>query len=391
MTDQATLPQPAGECAPGYEPVRVAFERNFGERGEVGAAVAITVGGELVVDLWAGWTDGMRVRPWQRDTLTNVWSTTKGMTAICAQQLMDRGELDVDAPVVRYWPEFGAEGKGDIPVRWLLAHRSGVTGVAIDHPVTVEDLYDWDRMTALYAAQAPLFEPGTASGYQALSYGYLVGEVIRRIAGQSVGHFFAEHVAGPLGVDFFIGVGDDVLETCSHMIPPAPNPELESARAAAFANAGPAALAALANPRLEAGQANHAEWRQAQIPSANGHGTARSLAVVYGALADGSERLMSNTTLAQARKGHGRGIDVVAGVGGDFALGYALGSDELSFGPNPTAFGHDGFGGSTGFADPEHGVGFGYVMNQMGPLLRDDPRKMALVAALYDSLDGLGG
>lgn len=376
-----------GTTAPGYEPVRAAFERNFTERGEIGAAVAITVAGELVVDLWAGSADPGRTRPWDRDTLTNVWSTTKGMTAICAHQLMDRGELDVDAPVVKYWPEFGAEGKSDIPVRWLLAHRSGVTGVDLaTHPLTVEDLYDWPRMTALLAAQAPFFEPGTASGYQALSYGYLVGEVIRRITGQTVGEFFAANVAGPLGVDFHIGIGDADLDRCSLMIEPSPSPERESALAAAFANAGPAALAALANPGLLPAHANDIAWRRAEIPSANGHGTARAIATVYGALADGSARLMSAETLAVARKGHGRGIDVVAGVGGDFALGYTLGSDERSFGPNALAFGHDGFGGSTGFADPEHGVGFGYVMNQMGPLLRDDPRKMALVTALYASL-----
>lgn len=387
MTDGTTAPRPQGMCAPGYEPVRAAFEQNFTERGEVGAAVAITVDGELVVDLWAGSVDPGRTRPWARDTLTNVWSTTKGMTAICAHQLMDRGELDVDAPVVKYWPEFGAEGKSDVPVRWLLAHRCGVTGVdPATHPLIVEDLYDWPKMTALLAAQAPFFEPGTASGYQALSYGYLVGEVIRRITGQTVGEFFAANVAGPLGVDFHIGIGDADLARCSLMIEPPPNPELESALAAAFANAGPAALAALANPRPMPAHANDVRWRKAEIPSANGHGTARAIATVYGALADGSERLMSAETLAMARKGHGRGIDMVAGVGGDFALGHTLGSDEHSFGPNARAFGHDGFGGSTGFADPEHGVGFGYAMNQMGPLLRDDPRKMALVAALYTSL-----
>lgn len=388
MTDQATAPQVHGTCAAGYEPVRRAFEENFSARGEIGAAVAITVGGETVVDLWAGWADPDRTRPWQADTLTNVWSTTKGMTAICAQQLMERGELDVDAPVVRYWPEFGAAGKSEIPVRWLLAHRSGVTGVGLDRPITVEDVYDWSRMTSLLASQAPLFPPGSASGYQALSYRYLVGEVIRRIAGQSVGSYFAEHVAGPLGADFRIGIADSDLDRCSVMVEPRIDAAVASALAEAFAHAGPAALAALANPRLSGGEANVPAWRQCEIPSANGHGTALALATVYGALADGSERLMSAKTLANGRAGHGRGTDVVLGVGGDFALGYTLGSDEHSFGPNSLAIGHDGFGGSSGFADPEAGVGFGYVMNQMGVLLRDDPRKMALVAALYESLPG---
>jgi CubicO group peptidase (beta-lactamase class C family) len=343
-----------------------------------------SVDGETVVDLWAGRADPERTTEWRADTLTNVWSATKGMTAICAHQLVDAGELDVSAPVTRYWPEFGAEGKGDIPVRWLLSHRSGVTGVGVEHPVTVDDLYDWSTITSLLAAQRPLFEPGTASGYQALSYGYLVGEVIRRVTGQTVGQRIAETVAGPLGADFHIGLADADLDRCSVLAEPPPDPALESALAAAFANAGPAALAALANPRPQGRHANVTAWRQAEIPSANGHGTARALATVYGALADGSQRLLSTETLAAARAGQGRGVDLVAGVGGEFALGFTLGSEENSFGPNPMAFGHDGFGGSTGFADPESGVGFGYAMNQMGPLLRDDPRKMALVAALYD-------
>jgi CubicO group peptidase (beta-lactamase class C family) len=386
MTEATTAPSIQGVCAPGFEAVRAAFEQNFVARGELGAAVSVVRAGEPVVDLWAGWADPERSRAWQADTLTNVWSATKGMTAICAQQLMDRGELAVDAPVSRYWPEFAAVGKADLPVRWLLSHRSGVTGVGVEHPLTVEDLYDWSTMTTLLAAQEPLFPPGSASGYQALSFGYLVGELIRRITAQSVGAFFADNVAAPLGVDFRIGLADADLSRCSVLVEPPADPALESALATAFAAAGPAALAALANPRPLGRHANVTAWRQAEIPSANGHGTARALATVYGALADGSERLLSTETLTRGRASQGRGIDAVAGVGGEFGLGYTLGSEERSFGPNPLAFGHDGFGGSTGFADPENGVGFGYVMNQMGPLLRDDPRKMALVRALYDCL-----
>lgn len=376
-----------GECAPGFEPVRRVFEENFRERGELGAAFAATRHGEVVADLWAGWADPARTTPWRPDTLSNVWSTTKGMTAICAHRLADAGELDLDAPVAKYWPEFAAAGKSEIPVRWLLSHRSGVTGIGLERPVKVDELYDWDHMTGLLAAQEPLFEPGTASGYQALAYGWLVGEVIRRVSGQDVREFFAEQVARPLGVDFSIGLADDAdLGRCSTLVEPVLTSEMTTALATAFANAGPAALAAMGNPRVEGHHANDPDWRRAVMPALNGHGTALAIARIYGALADGSERLLSAGALARAREGQGNEIDTVGGVPNEWALGFYLGSDARGFGPNPAAFGHDGFGGSTGGADPENGISIGYTMNQMGPLLRDDPRKMALVAALYESL-----
>lgn len=386
MAEPTAVPPVRGTCAPGFEAVREEFTRNFAERGEVGAAVSATVNGEVVVDLWAGWTGPERTRSWESDTLTNVWSATKGITAIAANQLADRGELDLDAPVATYWPEFAAAGKAEIPVRWLLSHRSGVTGVALEHPLTATDLYDWERVTKLLAAQEPFFEPGSVSGYQAVSYGFLVGEVVRRVTGGTVGEFVAHNIAGPTGADFLIGVSDADLARCSELLEPPADPERDSAMAAAFAAAGPAPQAALLNPQPLGRHANVPEWRKAELPSVGGHGTARALATIYGALADGSERLLSAEGLHNARQGQGRCVDAVAGVGGEFALGFTLGSEERSFGPNPLAFGHDGFGGSTGFADPEHGVGFGYVMNQMGPLLRDDPRKMALLTAVYEAL-----
>jgi len=384
MSTETTAVRIEGECAAGFQPVRRAFEENFAERGEIGAAVSVTVRGETVVDLWAGWADPARTRPWRADTLTNVWSTTKGMTAICAHQLADRGELDLDAPVAKYWPEFAAAGKQDIPVRWLLSHRSGLTGIGLDHPTTVEDLYDWDKITGLLAAQEPLFEPGSASGYHALSFGFLVGEVIRRISGRTVGEFFADYVAAPLDADFRIGGVTD-LGRCSTLRNPALTPEGQSAMAEAMLAAGPVAIAAIANPALTGDHANVPAWREAELPALNGHGTARAIATIYGALADGSERLLSAGALATATASQGRGIDLVGRVGAEWSLGFCLGSDERSFGPNPHAFGHDGFGGSTGGADPAAGIAFGYTMNNMGPQLRDDPRKMALVEAIFRS------
>ncbi|OKJ96282.1 serine hydrolase domain-containing protein [Amycolatopsis sp. CB00013] len=373
-----------GDCAAGFEPVRAAFEENFAGRGEIGAAFSVTRHGETVVDLWAGWADPDRTTPWRADTLTNVWSTTKGMTALCAHHLADTGALDVDAPVAKYWPEFAAAGKQDIPVRWLLSHRSGVTGIGVERPVKVEELYDWDHITGLLAAQPPLFEPGTASGYHALSFGFLVGEVIRRVSGQDVRAYFAEHIAGPLDADFRIGLdSDDDLARCSTLVEPVLSDEMKTALTQAFANAGPVALAALANPRVQGRDANDPAWRRAILPALNGHGTARAIATIYGAVASG--RLLSAEALATAREGQGREADVVGGLGNEWALGFYLGSEERGFGPNPRAFGHDGLGGSSGGADPESGIAFGYTMNRMGPLMRDDPRKMALVNATFAS------
>ncbi|MFI5586527.1 serine hydrolase domain-containing protein [Amycolatopsis sp. NPDC051758] len=374
-----------GECAPGFEPVREAFEANFRERGELGAAFTAIRHGEVVVDLWGGWSGPDRTRPWQADTLANVWSTTKGMTALCAHRLADAGELDVDTPVAKYWPEFAAAGKSEIPVRWLLSHRSGVNGIGLDRPVRVEELYDWDLMTSLLAAQEPLCEPGSAGGYHALAYGWLVGEVVRRIAGQGIREFFAEQVAGPLGADFSIGLDESVdLDRCATLVDPVVPEEVANALAAAFAAAGPVALAALTNPRVEGHDANTPAWRHAVMPALNGHGTARAIATIYSAIADGT--LLSPSALALARESQGKEVDAVLGLPNEWGLGFYLGSDARGFGPNPAAFGHDGLGGSTGAADPENGIAFGYTLNQLGPLIRDDPRKMALVQAVYQSL-----
>ena len=193
-----------GTCEAGFEPVREAFAANFAERDEIGASVAVVAGGRPVVNLWAGWADPARTRPWQQDTLTNVWSTTKAVTSLCAHILMDRGELDPDAPVARYWPEFAQAARRDIPVRSIMSHQSGLTGLAV--PASVTDYYDWEKITGLLAAQEPLFPPGSTSGYQAITFGYLVGEVIRRITGQTCGQLIATEIAGPLGADFHIGL-----------------------------------------------------------------------------------------------------------------------------------------------------------------------------------------
>jgi CubicO group peptidase (beta-lactamase class C family) len=373
-----------GTCAPDFEPVREAFAANFADRDEIGASVAVGVGGAVVANLWAGWADPDRTREWQQDTLTNVWSTTKPMTSLCAHILMDRGELDPDAPVARYWPEFAAGGKAGITIRSIMSHQSGLSGLT--EKLAVQEYYDWEKVTSLLAAQEPLFEPGSISGYHAITFGYLIGEVIRRITGQSCGRFFGSEIAGPLGADFHIGLPATELDRCSLVQGVRPTQDEQSALAQAYANAHPAALAALLNPALTGDEANEDDWRMAEIPAANGHGTALGLVTVFNAVVDGSERLISAKTLQAARTGNGRFNDLVLGFPVSFGLGFAICGPEHHFGPNEAAFGHDGFGGSAVGGDPEAGVAFAYVMNRMGTTLVNDPRKKAIVDAVYASL-----
>lgn len=356
-------PVARGHCDARFEAVRTAFEENFRERAELGAAVTVTVGGEVVVDLWGGWADADRTRPWERETLANVWSTSKGPTALCAHILADRGLLDFDAPVAEYWPEFAAAGKEKVLVRHLLSHRSGLSGLREPH--SVEQLYDWELTTRRLAATEPWWEPGTVSGYHALTFGHLVGEVVRRISGLSPGAFLEREVTGPLGIDFTIGLPEKEAGRAAELVhPPAAS---DSEQAAAFGRLTPAVLAALANPLVGAAEANTPEWRAAEIPAANGHGTARAVAALYGIFAGrgsyGGRRVLSPEAAERVREGQGRCRDLVLGPGlgadTEIGLGLWLSGPNGSYGPNPRAFGHDGFGGSCGLADPEAEVSLG--------------------------------
>ncbi|MFB7539922.1 serine hydrolase domain-containing protein [Streptomyces zaomyceticus] len=383
-------PSVEGHCDPRFAAVRDAFEANFRTRDELGAAVTVQVHGETVVDLWGGWADPARTRPWERDTVVNVWSTTKGVTALCAHLLADRGLLDLDAPVASYWPEFAAAGKEGLPVRYLLSHRAGLSGLR--EPLTLGEFYDWEVTTARLAATEPWWEPGTRSGYHAMTYGFLVGEVIRRVTGRMPGAFLRDEITGPLGIDFTIGLPEKEADRAAELIHPRTSRDGE--QAAAFSQLAPAAQAALANPPVGAVEANSPEWRAAEVPAANGHGTARAVAQLYGVFAgrgrSGERRVLSEAAVERAREGQGAGRDLVLGAGFDHetecALGLWLSGTNASYGPNPRAFGHDGYGGSCGLADPESGVSLGYVMNRMGPRIADDPRKMALIEALYGAL-----
>jgi CubicO group peptidase (beta-lactamase class C family) len=381
-----------GICDARFAAVRDAFAENFAARGEIGAAVAALVDGETVVDLWGGHADAARTRPWERDTIVNVYSATKRVVTVCAHRLAEQGLLDIDAPVAKYWPEFAQAGKDELPVRYLLSHRAGLP--AITEPLAKGSIYQWGTMTAALAAQEPWWEPGTTYGYHALTFGWLVGEVVRRLTGKSLGAYVREELAGPLGLDFHIGLAETHDARTAEVVPrPAPSPVEVARFLRVVAEPQSMAFKAIANPPdlLESGIANTRAWRAAEIPAANGHGNARSLARLYAALARGGEldgvRVLSEDAIRQAIVEQSSGPDAVLGQEYRFGLGFMLTLPAHPFGPSPRAFGHTGMGGALGFADPDAGVAFAYTMNQMGTFSGlEDPRWPPLVEALYAAL-----
>lgn len=383
-----------GYCAKGFERVHDALAEAFDRGQEIGASVAVDVGGENVVDLWAGHADSEKTRPWLKDTIANVYSTTKGVVAVLALRLVEEGRLDLDAPVTKYWPEFAQAGKEKVTTRQLLSHRGGLP--AVRHLMAPGDLFDWDTMTAALAAETPWWEPGTAHGYHAVTYGWLVGEVIRRIAGKSVGAVLKDELAGPLGLDFAIGIPQADDARCAGMKAPLPiAPEGEPSLLAILMN-DPTSVTAMAfiNPPslMMPDTVNSRPWRAAEIPGANGHGTARALARLYGAIANGGDaggvHVLSPEVARQAAVEHSFGPDLVLQLSTRIGLGFMLSQPGNAFGPNEGAFGHPGAGGSVAFADPVARVGFSYVMNRMGPYILIDPRAKALMAATYGCLGG---
>ncbi len=374
-----------GKCDPAFAGVRDVFSQHFADGLEIGARVSVIVDGTVVADLWGGHTDQDRTKPWTDSTLVNVWSSTKGVVALAAHVLAERGLLDFDAPVARYWPEFAAAGKEELPVRYLLSHRAGLAGFS--DPTTEEDLLDWELVTSRLAAMSPWWEPGTVSGYHAMTYGYLVGEVIRRVSGKSAGQFIRDELTLPLGADFHVGLAPEDDARVATLVQP--ELAMTSELAAVLAQLEPVALATLANPRLTAGSANNVGWRRAEIPAANGHGHALSLAQLYGVFAGGTG-ILSAEQVEIARTGQGPCLDKVLGVAvgrpTEFGLGVLLSGTVGDYGPNPRAFGFDGFGGSFGLADPEARLSVGYTMNLMGHNVFNDPRKVALVDAVYAAL-----
>ncbi len=371
-----------GSCDGRFEPVRQALASSLDEGTDVGASVAVSLDGEVVVDLWGGHLDEARQKPWTADTITNVWSTTKTMTNLCALVLADRGELSLDAPVARYWPEFAAGGKQAVEVRHLLGHTAGLSGWS--EPMSIEDLYDWEKATSLLAAQEPWWEPGTASGYHACTQGYLVGEVVRRVTGQSLGAFFAENLASPLGADFHIGLPASEDGRVAPVIPPPP-PDPDAVRAKL-------ALRTLTNPPLDAAASWEPAWRRAEIPAANGHGNARAVVAVQSVLACAGEvggvRVLSPAGCEAVFREQAYGTDLVLGAPLRLGIGYGLVAPETPLSDNPRTCYWGGWGGSIVVMDLDARLCVAYMMNKMGDGLVGDLRGANIVFAANKAAAG---
>ncbi|MEU1779086.1 serine hydrolase domain-containing protein [Streptomyces abikoensis] len=366
-----------GTCSDRFGAVREVFTDLLRSGADLGASVAVYLDGEPVVDLWGGYADQARSRPWQRDTITNVWSTTKTMTALCALVLADRGELDLYAPVAKYWPEFSAAGKSRIEIRHLLGHTAGLPDW--DSHMTLDDLCDWEKATSLLAGQSPRWEPGTASGYHRFTHGFLIGEVIRRICRQSIGTFFAEQIAAPLDADFHIGLTAENDPRVSDVVPAS----------------GPAPAA---NPRVSipvgayvtAEDTWTTQWRRAEIPAAAGYGNARSVAALQSVLVSGSRtpkaRLLSEDTCRAVFDEQSHGTDLVLGIPVRFGVGYALNTSDAPVSiANPRTCYWGGRGGSLVVNDLDARMTFAYVMNRMTYLGLNDPRGQRLLKACYEA------
>jgi CubicO group peptidase (beta-lactamase class C family) len=375
-----------GRVDDGFEPVADAFAANFEIHNEVGAAVCAYVDGRAVVDLWGGVADRETGRGWSEDTIVPVFSSTKGVTAACANLAIERGLLDPDATVATYWPEFAANGKAEITVRQVLSHQAGLP--LVDGEFTLEEALSWHPVVEQLARQAPLWPPGSQHGYHMRTYGWLVGELIRRTTGRTLGRFLRDEVAGPLGLDFWVGLPEELEPRVARLVPPATDMR------AALAGLGDSLLLArvFSNP---GGVFNYDDmWNTralhaCELPSTNGIGDARALARLYASLVgDGVDgrRLLQTDTVAAATVEQVRGADAVIMVESAFGLGFMLGRSFGAANP-PGGFGHAGAGGSLSFADPERGVAFGYVMNDLRFDQTGDPRSESLVRALYAALD----
>jgi CubicO group peptidase (beta-lactamase class C family) len=376
-----------GTCDERFKGLRDVFTDQIESGEDLGASLAVSIDGETLVDVWGGWKDEAKTQPWTTDTVVNVWSTTKTMTNLCALMLVDRGQLDVDEKVATYWPEFAAAGKDGVLVRHLLGHTSGVSGW--DPPVQMEDLYDWDKSTAMLAAQAPWWEPGTACGYHAMNQGHLVGEVIRRIDGRHLKAFFADEVARPLGADFQIGLAPADTSRVSDVIPPPPidmQMDLESL------DMESPAVRTMMGPIPDASAANTPAWRAADMGAINGHGNARSVLRIQQAIVNGGEvdgvRLLGPDTIGLIFQEQARNVDVVLGVPLRFGIGYGLvepatepwvpDDDGICF--------WGGWGGSLIINDTDRHLSISYMMNRMGAGIIGSERSAALLTAAYEAV-----
>lgn len=372
----------SGSCDARFDAVRSAFARNFAERGEVGAGVCVMIDGEVVIDLVGGWADEARRSPWQPDTLVNFYSVGKAMVALLALQLVDAGAVDLDDPIVATWPEFGVGGKEEATLRHALCHRAGVP--AIRAPLTNRDLWDWERMASALAGTETWWVPGTRHAYHTNTYGHLIGEIIRRVSGETCGARLRAVVA-PIGADLWFGVPQAEHRRCAEIVWGGSGVPMD----VSFGDlAGDEKMTMLSyfNPSgySSMGVVNTTAWRRAEVPSTNGHGTAGGIARFYGALLEPG-RLLSSDLLAEATSAQSQGFCPVLGEDVTFGLGFKPTVPRRPFGPNLHSFGHFGTGGAVGFADPDAGVAFGYAMNQVIPRWQSS-RNRALIDALYSSL-----
>lgn len=373
-----------GVCDEPFAEVAARLSENLGTGDELGASVAVLVDGEPVVDLLGGWADPARTAPWRRDTITNVWSCTKTVTSLAALLLVERGRLDVDAPVARYWPEFAARGKEGVLVRHVLSHTSGVSGW--DRPVTVADVLDVPASTARLAAQAPWWPPGTSSGYHLLTYGHLVGELVRRIDGRTLGHFVAGEITGPLGADFHIGLADSESARVAAVVPP-------PLRSSDLAGADPngVAMKTFTGPLGGADASWRPEWRRAEIGAANGHGNARSLARIQSVIACGGTldgvKLLSPRTIDLIFREQTDWPDLVLGAHLRFGVGFGLPSPAVPYLPPGRLCFWTGWGGSVVVIDTERRAVISYVMNSMGTGLLGSERTAQYVESAFAALD----
>ena len=372
----------SGICDEKFSEVRNLLAASIESGDDVGLSFAVTINGEMVVDLWGGYVNEAASTPWQEDTLVNVYSTTKTMSFLCALVLADRGLLDFDRNVADYWPEFAQNGKEQVKVWHLLNHAAGLSGM--DDIMSAEDMYDWDKMVSLLAAQKPWWEPGSASGYHAITQGYLIGEVVRRITGKTLGTYFQEEIAGPLDADFFIGVPASELHRISRLIP------YGSGAAPDAGNADSIPARTFRSPFAGAEHSWTDRWRQAEIPAANGHGNARSVAKLQAPLAcKGSAfgvDLMSAETATSVMTPRISGTDLVLGVPLSFGLGFGLVSESVPLSPNKNACFWGGWGGSNILVDQDAQMSVAFVMNKMHDGLMGDPRSLRLLEAIYRAL-----
>ena len=373
-----------GSCDSRFGSVREALEANIASGEELGASIAVDLDGQMLVDVWGGWRDEARTQPWEQDTIVNVWSTTKTVTSLAILMLASRGEVDVHAPVARYWPEFAAAGKERVEVRHLLSHTSGVSG--LDQPASMQDLYDWDRSTARMAAQAPWWEPGTASGYHALNFGHLLGEVLRRVTGRSLKQFVAEQIAAPLGADFQIGAAVADTGRIAPVVPPPPLPfDL-----AAMDPTSPV-VRTFTGPPVEASVANTPAWRAADIGAANGHANARSVARILSAVTLGGQvdgiRLLSRDAIELIFEQQSDGVDLVLGVPLRFGIGFGLPQPEtIPYLPTGRVCFWGGWGGSVIVMDLDRRLTFAYMMNRMAAGIIGSARAESYLRAAYTAL-----